>query len=375
MLLYIGIKQSDSSQATFLYNSVSRVLGMTIILLMFVTVMQGQPSGYYDPAAGLTGTALQKALHDIIVDHIVCEYSDLWIHFQSTDKKGDGTVWDMYSDIPSGTSAYIYYFNQNECGNYTKEGDCFNREHSFPKSWFGGEILPMYTDLFHLYPTDGWVNNKRGNFPFGTTASPTWISTNGSKLGPCSYTGYSETIFEPINSYKGDFARSYFYMATRYYGEDSSWPGSPMTDGSQPKPWALNMLLEWNQADPVSQKETERNEAVFAIQGNRNPFIDNPAYTGLIWGSPSAADEITGDTDRVRLWPNPADDLITLEVPFRYGDEYDVRMVNVSGSTLMEFSVSGRPVSIDVSGLQVGFYILLVSGREEVQAVSLVISR
>ncbi len=133
----------------------------------------------------------------------------------------------------------------------------------------------MYSDLFHLYPTDGWVNNKRENYPFGTTASPSWTSTNGSKLGACSYTGYSGTVFEPINAYKGDFARSYFYMAVRYYGEDSAWPGSDMVTGSQPKAWALKMLMEWDMSDPVSQKERDRNNVVYTIQGNRNPFIDN----------------------------------------------------------------------------------------------------
>jgi endonuclease I len=76
----------------------------------------------------------------------------------------------------------------------------------------------MNSDLFQIYPTDGYVNQKRGNYPYGETNNASWISTNGSKLGACSVSGYNGTIFEPINEYKGDIARTYFYMATRYYG-------------------------------------------------------------------------------------------------------------------------------------------------------------
>jgi endonuclease I len=255
-------------------------------------ILAAQPAGYYTSAEGLNGIQLQQALHDIIDNHIVQTYASLWTHFQSTDKNANGNVWDMYSDIPSGTPYYKYTFVTNQCGNYSAEGDCYNREHSFPKSWFGGEVEPMYTDLFHIYPTDGFVNGKRDNFPFGEVASSTWISTNGSKLGPSKVPGYSGTVFEPIDNYKGDFARTYFYMATRYYNEDSGWPGSDMVTGSQLKSWALQMLIKWDQDDPVSQKEKDRNDAVYQIQGNRNPFIDNAAFVNLIWDSQTGISDI-----------------------------------------------------------------------------------
>ncbi len=268
-----------------------RNLSILIFLFLGLSVSVGQPpAGYYNPANGLSGTALRSALHDIIDNHTVSTYTDLWTHFQSTDKKSDGKVWDMYSDKPGLTPPYTYTFVTNQCGNYNSEGDCYNREHSFPKSWFGGEVLPMYTDLFHLFPTDGWVNNKRGNLPFGTTASPSWTSLNGSKVGPSSWSGYSGEVFEPIAEYKGDLARAILYMGVRYYSEDSSWPGSPMVSGSAPVEWAKLLLLKWHNDDPVSQKETDRNNAVYIIQGNRNPFVDKPEYAALIWGSPSSSD-------------------------------------------------------------------------------------
>ena len=258
---------------------------LTGILVAAVQVLlqAQQPAGYYNSAAGKSGEQLQQALHAIIDNHSPQSYSYLWTAFKTTDKKPDGTVWDMYSDNPYGAEPYVYTFGDDQCGNYSGEGSCYNREHSFPKSWFGGEIPPMTSDLFHLYPTDGKVNGNRSNHPFGETNSPDWTSLNGSKVGSCSVAGYSGTIFEPIDEYKGDFARTYFYMATRYYGEDSGWPGSDMVDGSQLKPWAEDMLLLWHNDDLVSQKELDRNDAVYGFQGNRNPFIDKPEYVELLY--------------------------------------------------------------------------------------------
>jgi endonuclease I len=336
-------------------------------------VCSAQPPGYYSSANGLTGTALQQVLHDIIDNHTVVEYSSLWTHFQSTDKNSDGKVWDMYSDIPGGTPAYTYIFVTGQCGSYSKEGDCYNREHSFPNSWFGDEVYPMYTDLFHLYPTDGYVNNKRGNYPFGVTNTAGWTSMNGSKLGPSSYSGYSGTVFEPVRGYKGDFARTYFYMAVRYYGEDSGWPGSDMVTGSQLKPWALKMMMEWDIADPVSQKEKDRNEAVYLIQGNRNPFIDNPLYSGLIWGTQSGTEELP-ELKTLKIWPNPAQETVTIESPHAFSDLWDLRLLDASGRVILSKSVSGQPVTLDVAPVKTGYYILLIKCNNEYLFTPLIVS-
>jgi endonuclease I len=262
-----------------------------ILVITSSSVLFSQiPSGYYDSAEGLEGQELREALEGIIDNHLVQSYASLWTHFQVTDPTPDGYVWDMYSDIPDGTPDYIYTFVVDQCGNYSGEGSCYNREHSFPKSWFGGDVPPMYTDLFHLVPTDGYTNGQRGNYPYGEVDSPNWTSTNGSKRGPCSYPGYSGTVFEPIDEYKGDFARNYFYMLTRYMSQIDNW-NSEMLDGDDFSDWAKSLLLEWAAADTVSQKEIDRNNEVYAIQNNRNPFIDNPEYATLIWDlSASVAD-------------------------------------------------------------------------------------
>lgn len=274
-----------------------RILYTFLIIVFSLFTLSAQiPDNYYDSANNLSGETLKSELHSIIDNHTSISYSELWEAFKTTDVKSNGTVWDIYSDIPNGTPTYEYEFglDQNTGSTPSSEGGNYNREHSFPQSWFNKQS-PMVSDLFHIYPTDSYVNGKRANYPFGETNSATWTSTNGSKLGPCTYEGYTGTIFEPIDEYKGDLARTYFYMATRYYGEDSNWTGSDMVDGTEPKQWAVNMLLEWNEEDPVSQKEIDRNNAIYDIQGNRNPFIDHPEYVAKIWNSEKQTQEPTNN--------------------------------------------------------------------------------
>ncbi len=262
-----------------------------IFLSLFLTLQSQIPLGYYNSTQGLTGFPLKTALYNIIKGHTVHSYNQLWTDFQSTDKKPNGKVWDIYSDIPGGTPPYEFTFGTNQCGNYSGEGDCYNREHTTPASWFS-DASPMYSDLFNLYPTDGWVNNKRSNFPFGKVGSASWTSLNGSKLGTCSYPGFSGTVFEPIDSVKGDLARTLLYMATRYENIIASWTSNSTEAASfyagnsttVYKTWAVNMLLDWVILDPVSQKEIDRNNAVYLIQHNRNPYIDHPEWIFLIWG-------------------------------------------------------------------------------------------
>jgi len=264
----------------------------SIISIFFITFFQFTlfaqiPNGYYDSAIGLEGDALREELRAIITSgHTSNTYKsgkDLHDDFEFTDKKSNGKVWDMYSDIPGETPPYEYDFvSGDQCGSYGGEGDCYNREHSFPKSWFGGSGQPQYADLFHLVPTDGYVNGMRSSLPYGENNGEDWTSQNGSKKGNCTYPGYTGTCFEPIDGYKGDFARNYFYMATRYKNSFSGW-NSPMLSGDNYTVWATNLLLEWHQNDPVSQKEINRNNAVHDIQHNRNPFIDYPEWVECIW--------------------------------------------------------------------------------------------
>ncbi len=331
-------------------------------LPLFTITLAQPPAGYYNPAAGLNGTALQAALHNIIDNHNVQSYNSLHQHFQSTDPKPNGTVWDMYSDVPGGNPPYVFHFTSgDQCGSYSGEGDCYNREHSWPKSWFN-DMSPMYSDLFHLYPTDGYVNGKRSNFPYGTVSSASWTSENGSKLGSCSYPGYSGIVFEPIDAYKGDFARTYFYMSTRYYGEDNGWPGSAMVNGSQLRPWALAMMKEWNLSDPVSQKEIDRNNAVYQIQNNRNPFIDHPEYVSQIWGGTTGIEKTPYNSD-ISVYPVPAIDYCNINHHGYYdSDQLTVTLSDVTGRQYdLDLSTTNGEIRINTAALCPGVYFVTVS--------------
>ena len=242
---------------------------------------------YYKDADGYKGKALKTRLYGIINPHTTLSYSALWNAYKTTDKRDDGKLWDMYSDITN------YEIGGTAQGaNYNKEGDSYNREHSLPKSWFGG-ASPMYTDLMHLIPTDGYVNNRRSNYPYGENNGERYASANKfCKLGNCTTPGGTGIVFEPNDEYKGDIARIYFYMATAYEAAIAGWSskasgGTEIFSKDEYKPfvdWQMNMLLRWAKEDPVSQKEIDRNNAVYAIQKNRNPFVDYPGLEDYVWG-------------------------------------------------------------------------------------------
>ena len=256
----------------------------TILVLLFAVSFAQIPAGYYDGTDGLTGDNLRMELRTIVDDHTALSYSGLWSAYYTTDvypAPNDDIVWDMYSSYGDGTWAYSYTIGDGQCGNVGTEGTCYNREHSVPQSWFN-EQSPMVTDLFIVVPTDGSVNGMRSSFPYGEVASPTNTSQNGSKKGSCTYPGYTGTVFEPIDAYKGDFARTYFYVVTRY--DVSGWGGASW-NGDGFSDWTQEMLLEWNALDPVSQKEIDRNNAVYAKQGNRNPYIDHEEWAECVFNN------------------------------------------------------------------------------------------
>lgn len=269
-----------------------------VTLMVTLAITAQAPKGYYASADGKKAAALKTALCGIINPHNNIGYDGLWTAYRQTDVRPDGKVWDMYSNTTS------YTFGVKQGSNYSKEGDAYNREHSVPQSWFS-EAAPMKADIFHVYPTDGYVNNRRSNYPFGEVKNPTYTSNGGfCKLGPCATEGYSGTVFEPADEYKGDFARTYFYMATCYENNISSWSGEVFGRGKYPgmADWCVKMFLRWAKEDPVSQKEIDRNNAAYGIQNNRNPYIDFPGLEQYVWGAYTA--EAFSSTDYVA--PDPS---------------------------------------------------------------------
>jgi len=267
---------------------------LSFFLLSFAIFASAQaPAGYYTPAAGLTGAPLKTALKTIITQgHIDNGYGGLWTGYATTDRdyfyENDGKILDIYSENPNGPDPYTFTLTTNQCGTYSNEGDCYNREHIVPQSLFN-QAHPMVADIHFIRPTDGKVNGMRSNYPFGKVGVPSYTSANQSKLGNSVSAGYSGTVFEPIDAFKGDVARMIFYFVTRYEAELPGFSSGNMLGGSTfpgLQPWELNQLLAWHMTDPVSAEEIARNNASYTYQGNRNPFIDNPAYANQIWGTP-----------------------------------------------------------------------------------------
>lgn len=235
------------------------------------------PKGYYNAIDGKTEATLKTALFNIINPHtLIPSYNNLPQYFQKTDVYPESSRWwDMYSNIPF----------------YAPSFRGLNREHSFPKSWWGGLTdIPAYIDLNHLYPSEAAANMAKSNYPLGVVdrTKPINFDNGITTVGFAvdGQGGGASLVFEPADEYKGDFARTYFYMATCY--QNLHWRYTFMVDNNTYPTlnnWSQKLLLQWNEQDPVSQKEIDRNEAVYSFQNNRNPFIDFPELAEYIWGS------------------------------------------------------------------------------------------
>ncbi|MBL7887250.1 MAG: endonuclease [Flavobacterium sp.] len=261
---------------------------ITALLLSIFTRAQ-IPAGYYNTATG-TGYTLKTQLYNKIKGHTNKGYAGLWTTYATSDRdnqyENDNTIFDYYSENPTGTDPVIFAYSTNQCGTYTTEGNCYNREHIVPQSVFNS-ASPMVADAHFIPPVDGYVNGMRSDNPHGNVATVTWTSLNGSKRGTSAVAGYTGTVFEPLNDFKGDIARMYFYFATRYENTVASYTTYPMFNGTSNQVFTngfLAMLIQWHNQDPVSAREIARNNAIYARQLNRNPFIDHPEYVGMIWG-------------------------------------------------------------------------------------------
>ncbi len=357
------------------------------------------PTNYYSSATG-TGYALKTQLKKIINnvnDGLSPEYihidkgygsgtsqtnNGLWSAYGTTDRdngigyENDNTIVDIYSENPTGVDPYNYLFNSSQCGNVGNEGTCYNREHLIPQSYFGGSNPPapyaiMRNDVQHVYPTDGKVNGQRSDWAFGKVGTASWTSLNGSKLGSALNSGYSAgfsgTVFEPIDAFKGDIARVFLYFATRYEDEMddlyTTYTGVDtrvMFDGSINRvfnPTFLNILLTWHELDPVSTKEVTRNNAAFVHQSNRNPFIDHPEYVAMIWGTSLSTIEFSENS--FSIYPNPSNGNFRIDFDSTIGN-IDVEIFSTIGQKVFEKqNISDNIIS--TNNLQKGVYLLKIT--------------
>lgn len=278
-----------------------RLLFQAVLAMLFTLAWAQGPNDtgeYYQNADGKSGAALKTAMSTIInTGKNDITYDGLWEAYATTDKRDDDYLRDWYSN----TTSYVIG-GDKQGKSYKAEGDSYNREHTVPQSWFG-EKTPMKSDLVHVVPTDGYVNNRRSNYPFGEVLNITYSSNNDyCKLGSSkiAISGYSDYVFEPDNSIKGDIARIYFYMATCYEKQCANWSSGNgkyvfSNENLGLKNWVVDMLMEWSELDPVDDVERARNDAVQTTevttkngkkkQNNRNPFVDYPGLEDYIWGN------------------------------------------------------------------------------------------
>lgn len=247
---------------------------------------------YYQSLDSKRAEALFEEVHTVAnVGFVSLGYKGLWAAYKTTDCYPEGhplagKIWDMYGECDNFT------YGTKQCGNYQKECDCYNREHSIPKSWFGGTESGIGCDIFHLVPTDGKVNGMRSNYAFGEVGDNPTYTYNGNKLGTSNFPGYSNKVFEPIDEYKGDFARGYFGTIVKWENKNMTGDDGRVmftnnytsAGGYGLTPYSIALLMKWHREDPVSQKEIDRNNGIQMTQGNRNPFIDYPYLAEYFWG-------------------------------------------------------------------------------------------
>ncbi|MFW6290615.1 MAG: endonuclease, partial [Mariniphaga sp.] len=245
----------------------------TGIFLLLSQLAISQPWGYYNGTENLTGEQLKSALHEIINDHVDFSYyrSAAIINYSDADPDNPENV-------------ILFYLQQSRDADlYGQGGDNINREHVWAKSHGGfSGYRPMDSDVHNLRPADASVNEDRGNKDFDN------VQPNGTQHPEATDCWYTDSVWEPGPATKGQVARILFYMATRYEGTDLEADlevVDKINTYPLPQHGKLSTLLEWNNQYPPSDFERRRNERIFQIQQNRNPFIDNPEFANLIWNN------------------------------------------------------------------------------------------
>ena len=366
-MVYLTI--SNNVKAINGFSNYKQLIVAVWVTIVSVGVGAQAPAGYYAPAYGKTGAQLKTALYGVLSDPFESQtYDFLYTIYERSDSREDGSVWDMYSKCS-------WTHREKLCGNQSRICDCYNREHSIPASWFGN-AAPMYTDAFHLYPTDGRVNNFRGNLPFGEAANGVMDTKNPSdtnglgRWGASTFPGYSGTVFEPVDEYKGDFARTYFYFATRYENYMTSLSSTNALSFNRTTypaftDWSLSLFLKWHRQDTVSQKEITRNNVIYEYQKNRNAFIDHPLLAEYIWGT------LKGTPWNVTGFTSPAE----LAARFQYNStdrkmvtaadlgEARYEVINVSGVRILSGTILGGD-AVSVASLGQGVYFFRIDTGE-----------
>ncbi|HPF11311.1 MAG TPA: endonuclease [Flavobacteriaceae bacterium] len=337
----------------------------TILLIsigFFVQGLKAQEPYYNDVNLSLTGQDLYFELQNKI--------SQASSTFTYGDAKNAAFITD---EDPENTNNVLLVFGYNDQdGNCTtdrsRDKDLFggnscewNREHVFarsnanpPMGNVDNSTTGIGADPHNIRPSDSQMNNNKGNRIF------TDGSGNAGVVGGNWYPG---------DEWKGDVARMMMYLYTRYGNQ--CLPSLMGTGPLQGSTDMLQLYLEWNVEDPVSEFEDQRNPHLENVYGNRNPFIDNPYLATIIWGGPIAEDrwhlfsvsEATANS-QILLFPNPANTSFAVSSPYEI-DSMGITIYTLTGEEIVSYPKSKMNESIDVSNLPTGIYLVVISTDRE----------
>lgn len=307
------------------------------------TTLASDPfGGYYNPVAGLSGSALKSGLRDLLPTNTNTNYDGAkLVLFQDMDNVGGvvkcvytGETWTVNSSYNGSTNP--------------------NTEHTYAQSWFDGTASESVkkADLHHLFITNSSVNSSRSNYPFDEVTNvsatysvdPQYVSKRGTNAD-------GRTVWEPADPHKGNLARAMLYFHVRY-DMPLSWNGVDM----------LETMLDWNTADPVDADELARNAEAYTYQGNRNFFIDKPQYITSIWGgapantvvqfNPASAMVNEGDGTvslSVEILNPSATNATTAQVVLTSGDAADIGNYTTANLTFPAGSSTPQTVVVTIT--------------------------
>lgn len=282
-----------------LMNSSLKYIFISFSYLILIAVQFAHASEQNSP------TKLREALHRDIEDHHILDYTSKtnndWFDSENLD------VWEslLYTDSAchdmglNEGCGYVKLFYLGEYRHYSKANrgtggnGSWEREHIWPKSrGFPRRKQAGYTDLHHLRPADRNINSAKSNFGFAEGGDPVFDKDEyGTFINSGAKRNSDNHTFEPPDHSKGAVSRMIFYMAIRYEEadlfQDEKTPDLILIKGNvrtkEPFIGDLCTLLNWNDKYPISDFESRRNNRIEEIQGNRNPFIDNPKYANQLW--------------------------------------------------------------------------------------------
>lgn len=267
------------------------------------------------------------------------------------------------------TCVYSGYKVVNPYGNEVSYPAPINTEHTVPQSFFS-ELLPMRSDIHHLFPSyDDW-NNERSDNPFreipdNQTTKWMYLGNSLSTIPTININAWSESdgsTFEPREAHKGNLARAVMYFYTMY----------PTQAGTIDQVADVDLLLQWNEQDPPDAAEESRNAKVEQYQGNANPYILHPEWAVMAWGDAclTPVADVSQTISDLRVYPNPVHGEAHLLFALTQTSTLQLRLINAFGETVLfqseqPFSAGTHQWMVPLNDLPAGAYWLMLDSGQQ----------